>query len=174
MIGGPEDDKPIVIVRSEDDDSVQVMDREMYEYTRGLRQGETPAQAALDEVLSQADRVIVLWGPVYRGQPMSRDVLLRTEDAEELDALAAALRIDADPSTFNHCACLGGPALLLCRGDAPLATLGIHHGASIRWAHWNLDARLADSEALTKWLVRNGIEADFLKEHYETNHLFDS
>ena len=43
------------------------------------------------------------------------------------------MRIVEDPSTFGHCMCLGDPAIELYEKRKKVATIGFHHGRSIRW-----------------------------------------
>ena len=168
---GPDGDGPLVVIVGADG-SATVMDREIYEYSQGLRAGTDPRNAELAELLDRVDRVRVREGYMFRGQPTGSRVLLDTTDATALAALPAALGIDEDPDTFDHCACLGGPTLELYEAGTRVATLGIHHGKSIRWASWRHDALLSRPDALTSWLVENGIDREVLEVQYTTNHLF--
>jgi tetratricopeptide (TPR) repeat protein len=140
-----------------------VMDREAFEYANGRRAGGDPRQRDLDAVLGRADRVRVYAGGAFRGAPRPSDLLLDLDDPAALADLRDCLRIDEDPATFGHCQCLGGPAVELLRGDEPLATLGVHHGLSVRWSSWRHDARLVGNRRLDAWMTDKGVESDLLR-----------
>jgi tetratricopeptide (TPR) repeat protein len=138
------------------------MDREQFEYLYGESQGPDPAQRELDEVLPRVTRVRAIASGMFRGQAMGSEVLLDVTDSQALAALGKALEIIVDPKTFDHCACLGGPTLELYRDQELLATIGLHHGRSIRWKQWKHDARLANGQAVNDWLIGHGVEPELL------------
>lgn len=140
-----------------------IMDRETYEYMYGGGSGAPdPTQRDLDSLLPKVSRVRVLASGIFRGRAMHREVVLDVADADAVAALRQTLQIVDDPGTFARCACLGGPTLELLAGDELLASIGLQHGHSIRWANWKHDARLRDGNSLTEWLKRNGAESDLL------------
>jgi hypothetical protein len=53
--------------------------------------------------------------------------------------------------------CLGHPALELWAGDTLRATVGVHHGLSVRVHGWWSDAPLRDGEGLLRWLADRGV-----------------
>jgi hypothetical protein len=55
--------------------------------------------------------------------------------------------------------CLGDYALLFCSGRRRIATIGLHHGRSIRWDAWKYDALLQDGPRLLSWLADQGVTA---------------
>jgi len=150
--------------------AVTILDREAFDYSRGVTPGTDPRQADLDELLARVDRVCVRAGGVFRGAARESDSLLDTDEPAAVRALADCLRIDPTPATFGHCNCLGGPALELFAGGECVATLGVHHGTSIRWVRWKHDARLAVGRRLDDWLHHHGVEPELLKLIYENNY----
>ena len=80
--------------------------------------------------------------------------------ASEPGSLAASEDYQATGSPFQ-----------VVGGEALLGTFCVHHGTGIRWAEWSHDAKLKDPDALTQWFVEMGVPLDFLRKHYETNHL---
>lgn len=139
-----------------------VTDRMSYEYQEGLAVGDDPTQASLDEALTKADRVRVIAGGMYRDFAIGMEILAEESDPEIVAELVKALRVVDDPSTFNHCMCLGHPAIEFYSGTEMIGTLAIHHGKSIRWPLWKHDAILVDNGGLLAWMASHGIEADRL------------
>ncbi|MFO0956626.1 MAG: tetratricopeptide repeat protein [Isosphaeraceae bacterium] len=152
-----------------------IMDRDMYDYMYGDRQGPDPAQADLDALMPRVTRVRAIASGMAGGKATGDEVVLETIDPAAIGGLAQALKIDGDPRTFGHCSCQGGPTLALFGGDELLAEIGLQHGSSIRWGRWRHDARLLDGRGLTEWLKVHGFESEFLdlmlKNHYEGSWL---
>jgi tetratricopeptide (TPR) repeat protein len=169
VVAGLDENSPQVLL--EMGNAVMVMDREQFDYVYGESQAPDPAQRDLEEVLPRVTRVRAIASGMFRGQAMGSEVILETTDAEALAAFRKTLKIDEDPRTFSHCACLGGPTLELCRDQELLATIGLQHGNAIRWKKWKHDARLRNGQALNDWLTRYGIEPALLDallhNHYD-------
>lgn len=155
------DDSPHVMV-DRGDGALMIMDRDMYDYMYGNKTGPDPSQRDLDEMLPKVDRVRAIAGGIFRGRAMGFEIVLETSDVEALAALRRALRIVEDPRTFSHCGCLGGPVLELYSDQDLVAAIGLQHGRAIRWARWKHDAALCDGQALNDWLIRHGVESEFL------------
>lgn len=147
--------------------TVTILDREAYDYSRGLTPGIDPRQADLDDLFARADRVRVLAGGPFRGVSRESDLLIDTDETAALQSLRECLQIDVAPATFGHCNCLGGPSLELWGGDECLAALGLHHGTSIRWVRWRHDARFTSGRRIDDWLTEQGVEPELLKLIYE-------
>jgi tetratricopeptide (TPR) repeat protein len=141
---------------------VTVMDREMFDYMYGESSAPDPAQRHLDELLPNVTRVRAVASGMYRGRATGCEIVLDTSDPVAIAAFRNILRIVEDPSTFSHCACLGGPTLELFSGQDLIATIGLQHGHSIRWAKWKHDARLRHGQALNDWLTKHGIDLELL------------
>jgi tetratricopeptide (TPR) repeat protein len=143
--------------------AVTIMDREMFDYLYEESSAPDPAQRDLDIVLPRVTRVRAIASGMFRGRAMGSEVVLETMDAKALTDFRKALRIVEDPATFTHCGCLGGPTLELYADQELVATIGLQHGHSFRWAQWKHDARLRDGQVLTDWLLRYGIDPAFLE-----------
>lgn len=146
------------------------MDRDTFDYMYGESSAPDPTQEDLDQVLARADQVRVLSGGLFRGEPLFAEVLATCAGREEVAALRQALRIQTDPSTFNHCACFGGPTIELLEGNRRLALIGLQHGQSIRWSRWKHDARLQDGGPLDRWLKDHGVDPELLDDIYHNRY----
>lgn len=155
----------VIIKRT--DGSFDVMDRDAFDYYYGDSTLPNPVQRDLDQLLPTITRVRVLSGGAFRGEVLESAVLLDTSKSEPLAALGACLQINADPVTFGHCMCLGGPTLELFAGPERAATISLHHGRTIRWSQWKHDSQLRDGGNLTAWLVKNGLDSELLEMLYK-------
>jgi tetratricopeptide (TPR) repeat protein len=156
------DDDSLHVVIDPGNGPVTVMDRDTFDYLYGESQAPDPCQRDLDELLPRVNRVRAVASGMSRGRVLGTEIILDTSDPQALARFRKTLRILEDPGTFTHCGCLGGPTLELFADQELVATIGLQHGHSIRWAHWKHDARLRDGEALTDWLTRHGVEASLL------------
>ncbi len=116
-----------------------------------------PVQHMLDELFAKTTRVRVLNGGASRGKTLGKEVLLDVSDAGSIADLHGCLTVIEDENTFGHCACLGDQALEVYAGRRRLATIGLHHGRSIRWDAWQWDALLKDSRGLLAWMADRGV-----------------
>jgi tetratricopeptide (TPR) repeat protein len=137
---------------------MMIMDRDAFDYTYGDADGPDPAQRDLDALLPQVTRVCVLEGAMFRGRAMGGPVLFDSRDESAIQELASCLKIVEDPSTFTHCACLGGPTMELYAGLEHVATIGLQHGRAIRWKQWYHDAQLQAGDQLNRWLHDRGVD----------------
>jgi hypothetical protein len=118
-----------------------------------------PSQRTLDAMLGQVSRIRVLDDGMSAGKPLGSTVLLDSSDSEGIAALRPCLTISEDPDTFGHCMCLGDNAIECYADQELLATIGLHHGISIRWDVWKDDGQLQDGQALLNWLADRGVTA---------------
>src|SRR5262245_10713502 len=142
--------------------AVMIMDRETYDYMYGESNAPDPVQRDLDELLPRVTRVRGIASGMFRGRALAAEVVMETNDPTALANFRETLQIVEDRSTFTHCGCLGGPTLELFAGEELVATIGLQHGHSIRWAKWKHDARLCKGAALNNWLTLYGIDTEFL------------
>lgn len=161
VVGGL-DENSLQVVLEMGDGEVTIMDRDTYDYMYGDIQKPDPAQRDLDELLPGVTRVEAIAGGLARGRALGFEVVIDCRDSAAIAELRSALSIVEDPSSFAHCACLGGPTLRLYRDAELVAEIGLQHGHSIRWSHWKHDARLQHGSELTEWLKRHGFDAEFL------------
>ncbi|MDJ0523532.1 MAG: hypothetical protein QNJ90_15795 [Planctomycetota bacterium] len=148
------------------DGSKMLVDPAMLEYMDS--EAPQPTQASFAPVLEQVASVAVHDDGVAGSQLLGQRLLM-VDDAAELDALRASLRIEDGGA--GHCMCHGDIGLQLrdAAGEA-LAVIGVHHGRSIRWEAWKDDAELVDGRSLVDWLARQGVEeplAEFLQSEAE-------
>lgn len=114
-----------------------------------------PDEDALNVVLEGARRVLVTPAGVQADHPISTDVVIDETDPLALDALRAALTVEALPGAV--CMCAGDTAFEFLDGDdRGLAVVGFHHGVALRWSGWDGDAVLADGMAVLRWLDERG------------------
>jgi hypothetical protein len=83
--------------------------------------------------------------------------LLDTSDPASLESFRRCFRINEDPATFAHCMCFGDPHFELYVGPRLAATIGYHHGRSIRWPAWKHDAHLLAPDELLNWMSAHGV-----------------
>ncbi len=100
-------------------------------------------------------RVRVIDAGVSKGQALAGPLLgeLTGDDAAGLLERLAVVQ----PDRQFHCMCLGHPALELWAGDRLRATIGVHHGLSVRVHGWWSDAPLCDGEGLLRCLADHGV-----------------
>lgn len=118
-----------------------------------------PSQSTLDALLNQVNRVRVLDDGTMDGKAIGSTVLLECSDTPSIAMLHTCLAIVEDARTFGHCMCLGDNAIECYRDQELIATIGLHHGHSIRWDVWKHDAQLRDGQALLKWLADRGVSS---------------
>lgn len=116
-----------------------------------------PSQPTLDAMFDQVTRVRVLDGGTIDGKAMGSTVLLECSDIPSIAVLHTCLAIVEDPRTFGHCMCLGDNAIECYSDHELMATIGLHHGYSIRWDVWKHDAQLRDGQVLLNWLADRGV-----------------
>lgn len=149
-----------------------LLDSDAFEYTYGKREKPGPSQRDLDDLWQRVTRVCVLEGYCHRGRPESSPIMVHTIDPAAIQKLKECLTIVEDPSTFNHCSCLGGPTIELYANQELLACIGIHHGKAIRWKAWHDDAQLVAGDQLTQWLISQDIGPKQLQAIYDRRNHF--
>src|SRR5205823_14812343 len=116
-----------------------------------------PTQASLDALLATVTRVRVVPISNFEKGNAREQVLLDTSDPASLDAFRGCFAIVEDPASFGHCMCFGNPHIELYAGEQLAATLGYHHGYSIRWNAWRHDAVLREPQRLLDWMTAHGV-----------------
>ena len=114
--------------------------------------GRPPTQADLNAVVAPATSVVVR-------EVCSDDLLYETQDPAELASLKDALRVVEEEEAF-HCMCLGTIRFVFYRDGEQLGTLTLHHGESLRWDPFFLDATLAESDPILDWLSLRGLPSE--------------
>jgi hypothetical protein len=104
-------------------------------------------------------RIRVLDDGVLNGKALGTTVLLDISDKSLFSSLRDAFKIIEDENTYGHCMCLGDYAIEFYNEQQLMATIGLHHGRSIRWDAWQYDAVLQDGLRLLHWLADRGVDA---------------
>lgn len=119
-----------------------------------------PTQHSITAMLATIERVRVVPFSNFVEGRAPEPILIDTSDKRSLEAFRTCFAIDEDPTTFGHCMCPGDPFIeLYARRFFKLrlvATLGYHHGVSIRWDAWTWDAVLREPDRLLDWMAEHG------------------
>jgi hypothetical protein len=152
---------PFYSLRSPDGSFTGLADQMTVDYL--VSQMPDPSQAMLDVLLATITCVRVKEDGVADGKAISDNILLDERNPQAITALRGCLAID-EAAPAGHCMCLGDYAIELYSGDQLAATLGLHHGRSIRWeTTWSHDAMLQNGLKLLWWLSTRGISAPLAK-----------
>lgn len=114
-----------------------------------------PSNEGLGNLFVGVDKVVIKDNGVYEDKAMSDKILLTISQGDKIQKLNQLLEID-EKNTGFYCMCLGTYAIELYNDTQINATIGFHHGASIRYHKWNGDAELAKSDDLLKFLADLG------------------
>jgi hypothetical protein len=123
-----------------------------------------------DVIVRRRDLLFAAIGGVDRIRVRSGGTCHRNQDAErtlaevagtkEVTALLDLVQFD-DSKEMGCCMCCGSPTFELYAGATLVASLGFHHGVTLRWAggRWPGDAHLteASGDVLCAWLAERGI-----------------
>jgi hypothetical protein len=116
----------------------------------------TPTNDNLKQLFVDVDTIIIKEGGVYNDNAMSDKIVLTIKDQVLLKHFIELLEIDETKTGF-YCMCLGTYAVELYSKGKCKATIGFHHGVSIRYDKWNGDAELAESDKLLAFLSEQGL-----------------
>ncbi len=116
----------------------------------------TPTNEELEKLFIGIDKVIIKEGGVYEDKAMCDKIVLSISSADDIQRLNDFLNIDEQNTGF-YCMCLGTYAIELYSNNQLKATIGFHHGVSIRYHFWNGDAELAKSDELLNFLAEQGL-----------------
>lgn len=114
---------------------------------------------AFKSAVAGADRVRIRSGGLCHRDIEHEKTLTETKDPAHIASLLASIDIDEAESGF-HCMCCGNPSIEFYRGEKLLASLGFHHGVSLRWKRpWPGDAKLTPegTTAMQRWLADHGV-----------------
>jgi len=114
-----------------------------------------PSNEGLGNLFVGVDKVVIKDDGVYEDKAMSDKILLTISQGEKIQKLNELLEIDENNTVF-YCMCLGTYAIELYNNTQINATIGFHHGVSIRYHKWNGDAELAKIDDLIKFLADLG------------------
>lgn len=114
-----------------------------------------PSNEGLGNLFVGVDKVVIKDNGVYEDKAMPDKILLTISQADKIQKLNELLEID-EKNTGFYCMCSGTYAIELYNNAQINATIGFHHGVSIRYHKWNGDAELAKSDDLLKFLADLG------------------
>jgi hypothetical protein len=135
-----------------------------------------PNNELLFLLFNEVDKVVIKSSGVYDNKALSNEVLLTLTGCENINNLVHYLQVE-QPSEVNYCMCLGSHAIELYTNGLLKATIGLHHGTSIRYEEWKGDADLIDSNGLLTWLSSVGCSEplnDFFKDQQTKEKTEDS
>lgn len=115
-----------------------------------------PTNQELTKLFVGVDKVVIKDGGVYETRAMSEKIVLTISQADKIQKLNDFLQID-ETNTGFYCMCLGTYAIELYSNAEIKATIGFHHGDSIRYHYWHGDAALAKSNELLNFLAEEGL-----------------
>ena len=124
-----------------------------------------PTQKSLDSMMSTIDHIRIIDAGMENGKAMEGKQLLDTKKPDDIQSIRSLLMIREDNSAFGYCMCLGGPTIEFYSNYRLVATIGLHHGESIRWDKWKCDVLLKDNEKFLAWLAINNVTKP--KQEYE-------
>jgi len=113
---------------------------------------------ALRLELAPADRVVVRSGGLCHRDVAEEAKLLEARGAAKVKEVLDLFEVEEKESGF-HCMCCGNPTFEFYRGETLVASLGFHHGKSIRWlGGWPGDGMLTkgSGDRLIEWLAEHG------------------
>lgn len=115
-----------------------------------------PTNENLQQLFSGIDKIVIKNDGVYDDKAISDDVVLIITKSDDIQTLRVLMEIDEQNTGF-YCMCLGDYAIELYYGNQIKATIGFHHGVSIRYQNWRGDAGLAKSDLLLHFLAKLGL-----------------
>lgn len=114
-----------------------------------------PTNEGLLKLFFGVDKVVIKEDGVYEDKAMSDKILLTISQGDKIQKFSELLEIDENNTGF-YCMCLGTYAIELYGDNQIKATIGFHHGVSVRYHNWNGDAALAKSDELLNFLAEQG------------------
>lgn len=125
-----------------------------------------PTNQRLEKLMAGTDRILIKDSCVSRGKAWNNEVVLSITDAAGVKTCSELLEI-VEPSEWFGCMCLGDYAIEFYQGQRRRATIGLHHGFSIRYDKWYGDAKLAKADQLLQFLAERGLRKP-LEDQEET------
>jgi hypothetical protein len=147
-------ESPFIHIKDADGKVTGIMDRMTAEYLAST--APYPTQSSLDTLLNGVSRVRVVSHELTK-EGTKVQTLCETSEPADLAAFRECFAIVEDPKSFGHCMCLGDPHLELYSGESLVATIGYHHGRSMRWNAWKSDALFREPMRLLDWMSAHGV-----------------
>lgn len=115
-----------------------------------------PTNEELAKLFVGVDKIVIKDSGVYETKAMSEKIVLTISQADKIQKLNDFLQID-ETNTGFYCMCLGTYAIEFYSNTEIKATIGFHHGDSIRYHYWHGDAALAKRNELLNFLAEQGL-----------------
>ncbi|MBO9200216.1 MULTISPECIES: hypothetical protein [Niastella] len=115
-----------------------------------------PTNENLRKLFEGIDRILIKDDGVYEEKAISDKVILEITGPGLVNRFSDLLEIDESLTGF-YCLCLGSYAIELFANGQLRATIGFHHGRSIRYDKWNSDVALMQNENLLSFLAQLGL-----------------
>ncbi len=115
---------------------------------------------AFRRAVAGTTRIRVRSGGTCHRRPDAEKTLFEVTKDAKIREIVDHVRVDEQRSGF-HCMCCGEPSFEFYAGERLVATLGFHHGRSVRWPdRWPGDGMLTSQSAdyLARWLSENGVK----------------
>lgn len=125
-------------------------------WTIRLRLIPRPTNKRLGQLFAGTDSILIKEEGVYKGKAEGTTIVLRLTDSNDIKTFQELMEI-VEPKKPGACMCLGSYAIELYQQGQLGATIGLHHGHSIRYESWNSDAELAKAESLLQFLAERGL-----------------
>lgn len=114
---------------------------------------------SLRSKIEGANKLRVRSGGTCHRRPDEEETLFELTDVDKIRSLIAGLQVIDDRSGFS-CMCCGEPTIEVYKEDVLIASIGFHHGHSLRWSDglWPGDAAMTEesSRHLCKFLADHG------------------
>jgi hypothetical protein len=124
------------------------------------RAGPVDRAKGLRSQIEDTDKIRVRSGGTCHRTVSEERTLFEVVDGAAITRVIASIVIDDEGSGFN-CMCCGEPTLEFYSGTTLLASVGFHHGISLRWTDgWEGDSALdrESAEKLCVWLAEHGVD----------------
>jgi len=111
----------------------------------------------LHAALVDCDRIRVRSGGLCHRRSDSEVTIFEITGSADVEDVVRNIKIDSHRSGF-HCMCCGDPTFEFYRNGDIVASVGFHHGISLRWRGWRGDGSLqpGSSEYLKNLLEEHG------------------
>ena len=121
-----------------------------------LKQLPRPTNENLNKLFLGVDNVVIKESGVYQNKAVKDNIVLTLSHFDTIRQLQSLLEI-TEPTEPFYCMCSGDYAIELIVDKKINATLGFHHGVSIRYDSWYGDSELAKRDELLEFLAQHGL-----------------
>jgi hypothetical protein len=115
-----------------------------------------PTNDNLNELFFGVDTVVIKESGVHQNRALSDNIVLTLSHFDIITKFQSLLEI-IEPTEPFYCMCLGDYAIELIVDNKITATLGFHHGYSIRYDNWYGDSELAKRDEFLDFLAKQGL-----------------